>query len=157
MKGSGTTLRAAKDLGRKATWTLAFPKQLKKLRASNRTKRHSAEDERLYPIEARAFVQAAIERGETCPIVAAIEELRNGRKYGHPISAKLIENHHIRGRAGTLYRDQRYWMAVSKQGHRWIHSHPAEAKSRGWLGPWGIEGDPSTVCKIICKKKLAKR
>lgn len=80
-------------------------------------------------------------RGETCPVVAAVPELREGRKYGWPVSAKLSEVHHVYGRGhggrGPLLSDRRLWMAVSKQGHRWVHSHPAEARARGWLAPAG--------------------
>lgn len=94
-------------------------------------------ERRLYKVEAREFVRAAVERGETCPVVAAIPELRNGTKYGWPVSDRLNEIHHIRGRTGRLLRDQRFWMAVSKQGHRWIHSNPAAARQRGWYAEKG--------------------
>lgn len=94
-------------------------------------------EERLYAAEAREFVRAAADAGGTCPVVAAIPELRDGRKYGWPISGRLNEVHHMRGRRGDLLRDRRFWLAVSKQGHRWIHSHPAEARARGWLAPVG--------------------
>ena len=49
------------------------------------------------------------------------------------------EVHHKRGRLGPLLVDKRYWLAVSAQGHRWIHEHPEEARRRGWLakpGQW---------------------
>ena len=118
---------------KKAIWTQAFPEQMTAPSA-----KHTAE-RRLYRIEARAFVQAAIKSGKTCPVVAAIAELRNGTKYGHPISAKLSEVHHQRGRLNGLLRDQRHWLAVSKQGHYWIHSPITEARRRGFIcaqGDW---------------------
>jgi hypothetical protein len=92
-----------------------------------------------YGPEAREFVQQAIARGETCPVVAAIPELRDGRKYGHPICATLNEVHHIRGRLGGLLIDKRGWLALSKIGHRWVHSNIEEARRRGWIckkGEW---------------------
>jgi hypothetical protein len=49
------------------------------------------------------------------------------------------EVHHIRGRLGKLLLDQNYWLAVSAEGHRWIHDHPGEARAHGWLcakGDW---------------------
>ena len=52
---------------------------------------------------------------------------------------KATEIHHIRGRLGPLLNDQRHWLAVSRQGHRWIHLFPDEARFAGWLalpGEW---------------------
>ena len=94
-----------------------------------------------YVKEAREFVADAIRRGETCPVVAAIPELRNGFNYGWPVSNKLNEVHHVRGRAGSLLLDKRYWMAISKAGHRWIHAHVEEARKHGWIcerGLWNV-------------------
>lgn len=104
----------------------------------HRAVRHRATDAE-YRREAREFVRAAIARGETCPVVAAIEKLREGMKYGWQISDKLNEVHHIRGR-GHLLLDKRFWMCCSKSGHRWIHSNVADAQARGWIarpGEWG--------------------
>lgn len=99
--------------------------------------KHTAQESRLYAAEARAFVAAAVARGETCPVVAAVPELREGKKYGWPISARLNEVHHTRGRRGPLLRDRRFWLAVSKQGHRWVHANPARARELGFLCPLG--------------------
>ena len=96
-----------------------------------------ANERRLYRQEARAFVRAAIKSGGTCPVVAAVEELRNGRRYGWPVSAKLNEVHHLRGRRGKLLRDQRHWLTLSKAGHRWVHQNPCAAREMGWLCPVG--------------------
>ena len=101
-----------------------------------------AAEMRLYRAEAREFVRAAIQRGETCPVVAAVEELKNGRRYGCPVSAKLNEVNHSRGRLGKLLRDQKYWVALSKAGHRWVHQNPAAAREMGWMcpvGEWNVQ------------------
>ena len=100
-------------------------------------KQRLAAERRRYRIEARAFVAESVARGERCPVVAAIPELRNGRKYGHPISARLTECHHRFGRVGKLLRWQAGWMAVSRLGHRWIHQHVSEARAHGWMAPVG--------------------
>jgi hypothetical protein len=95
----------------------------------------------LYRVEAREFIRAAVARGETCPVVATVPELANGMKYGHPVSAKLNEVHHTHGRTGRLLRHQDWWLAVSKQGHRWIHANVQEARRRGWIcsaGEWNV-------------------
>ena len=42
--------------------------------------------------------------------------------------------HHRLGRIGPLLTNERHWLAVSRESHRWIHDHPAQARARGWLG-----------------------
>lgn len=49
----------------------------------------------------------------------------------------------MRGHAGTLFLDIRYWVAVSRDGHHWITNNPDEARQRGLLcqrGDWGRQG-----------------
>jgi hypothetical protein len=145
---------------RQALWLTAFPKQAIKSPARQREKElaamskglrrvrpsrppkpasHRKEEKREYRIKAKAFVKAAIVRGETCPVVAAVPELRDGHRYGWPISNRLNEVHHTRGRAGSLLCDERFWLAVSKQGHRWIHANIEKARNMGFLcakGEW---------------------
>jgi hypothetical protein len=77
--------------------------------------------------------------------VAAVPELRDGFRYGWPVSPKLNEVHHVRGRLGPLLTDRRWWMAVSKAGHRWLHQNPAEARKRGWLCEAGLWNVPDRV------------
>lgn len=43
------------------------------------------------------------------------------------------EVHHINGRIGSLLTDERYFLAVSTEGHRWIHENVKEARSKGWI------------------------
>lgn len=96
---------------------------------------------KVYREKAQAFIAAAIARGETCPVVAKIPELRNGVKYGHPVCNRLNEIHHTRGRAGSLLLDERFWLPLSKQGHRWVHENMNEARKHGWLcelGKWNV-------------------
>jgi len=42
--------------------------------------------------------------------------------------------HHIFGRRGKFLNIEKYWLAVSDIGHRWIHSHPKQAYELGFLG-----------------------
>lgn len=49
---------------------------------------------------------------------------------------RATEIHHARGRAGRLLLDERFWVPVSRAGHRWIHDHPEAARRAGLLGPW---------------------
>lgn len=57
---------------------------------------------------------------------------------------KSAQVHHLRGRNGyadqwarergvSLLLDVRWWAAVSAEGHQWLHSHPKEAREKGWL------------------------
>lgn len=128
-------------------------------------KRVRAESKRRRPVNAayrdraREFVREAARHWPLCPVVAyarwvwntpylssantkvsALEESMRwlaGYKYGHPVSARLNEVHHVYGRAGRLLQDERWWMAVSKQGHRWIHENEDFARALGWLCPKG--------------------
>ena len=43
------------------------------------------------------------------------------------------EVHHIIGRIGALLTDERYFLAVSTDGHRWIHENVKEARIKGWI------------------------
>ena len=52
---------------------------------------------------------------------------------------RATQIHHTRGRRGKLLIDQRFWLAVSADGHEFIHKHPYNARSLGLLcevGDW---------------------
>jgi hypothetical protein len=52
---------------------------------------------------------------------------------------RTTDIHHIQGRLGPLLTDERFWLAVSRSGHDWIHAHPEESRQKGWLcekGKW---------------------
>lgn len=62
---------------------------------------------------------------------------------------KATEVHHSRSRLGTLLTDERFFIPISRRGHRWVHEHPEEARKRFWhsrpvlaaLGDWGRQGE----------------
>ena len=63
---------------------------------------------------------------------------------------EATHNHHIRGRAGTLLLDRRFFLAVSYAGDKWIHrsENRAEAQRRGWLAKdedWGVAPDDAVT------------
>ena len=97
-----------------------------------------AKEERIYTLEAIEFLIEKRGVPTYCPVVCAIPYL-----YEQYFPCRVSEVHHIRGRRGKLLRDKRYWLAVSRVGHQWIHAHPKESKERGWLGPWGKQ-EPTT-------------
>jgi hypothetical protein len=41
--------------------------------------------------------------------------------------------HHIKGRAGSLLCDVRYWIAVCPPCHQYIHDHARESRARGLM------------------------
>jgi hypothetical protein len=43
------------------------------------------------------------------------------------------EIHHRNGRENERLTDREYWLAVSREGHQWIHSNPELAYEAGWL------------------------
>lgn len=43
------------------------------------------------------------------------------------------EVHHINGRIGALLTDERNFLAVSVEGHRWIHENVNKARKKGWI------------------------
>lgn len=57
----------------------------------------------------------------------------------HPIcpvtGAKSSEVHHSARRSGQWLNLQRYWIAVSREGHRWIEENGKEAEKLGFMTP----------------------
>lgn len=50
-----------------------------------------------------------------------------------PVTGKQTNQvHHKKGRIGSLLLDQRYWLAVSDEGHREIELNPDWAKEMGY-------------------------
>lgn len=101
-----------------APWVLAFPEQARKLRGSvNKGRR--------YTKVRNAFLAAH----QICAVCG---------KRGTKIDP--LEPHHTRGRIGGLRCDARFFLAVHRQCHTWIHNNPNEARDRGLIcaiGDWG--------------------
>jgi hypothetical protein len=104
-------------------------------RPKTRAQTFLAEEKKLYRQEARQFVAASNELGQFCQV----EWVLNGRV------VPVEEIHHMRGRGyggrGPLLRDQRFWLAVSRAGHNWIHQNQNKAREYGWLcqlGEWNV-------------------
>lgn len=45
---------------------------------------------------------------------------------------KATEIHHKKGRVGSLFLDVRYWLGVSREGHKLIEENPEWAKEKGY-------------------------
>ncbi len=61
------------------------------------------------------------------PRVCAVMKDKTGE------ALRATEIHHIEGRIGAKLLDESHWLPVSRWGHEWIHSHPKEAREKGWL------------------------
>lgn len=48
-------------------------------------------------------------------------------------TALTTEIHHTNGRENERLLDRTYWLAVSRQGHQYIHSNPKIAYEQGWI------------------------
>lgn len=46
---------------------------------------------------------------------------------------RSVEIHHKRGRTGLMLLNEEFWLAVSRNGHNFIHNNPKEAYERGFM------------------------
>jgi hypothetical protein len=60
---------------------------------------------------------------QTCIVMATL----------HNKTVPATEIHHTNGRENERLTDRMYWLAVSREGHQWIHANPQLAKEQGWL------------------------
>lgn len=60
-----------------------------------------------------------------------------------PQFIRATQVHHVRGRAGKLLIDQRFWLPMSDAPHKWIHNNIAEARKLGLICPKGEWGKQS--------------
>lgn len=50
-----------------------------------------------------------------------------------PITGKpTTDVHHMKGRIGSLLLDTRYWVALSREGHKFVEENPEWAKENGY-------------------------
>lgn len=69
-----------------------------------------------------------------CPVAAAGLTGHVWLSSGRPrLEIQTTDVHHRKGRDGKLLLDERYWLAVSRAGHEFIHANPNEARKHGWL------------------------
>lgn len=108
-------------------------KRLKRSRVPIRTRKRPnpkskkrIKEEREYKPAARAFKAANPECMAMIP---------------NECTEKTTDVHHIRGRAGRLLLDERFWLAVCRNCHRWIESNKKLAQDWELLakqGEWGV-------------------
>lgn len=140
--GTGRSLQSSRQRRKKpwpkACWT-RLPKRMRKpLRSEEKSQRKLDRAAAYEEAKMRAVrVLGKVWFAETGTIVGACD--RCG-------STSTLDVHHVRGRAGMLLCDQRYWKLVCRTCHKHIHSHIEESRKRGWIakpGEWGktVEGN----------------
>lgn len=74
-----------------------------------------------YRILRKCFLK--MPKNRWCPVMLKI--------HGQYVPATEI--HHKKGREGDMLLDVEFWMAVSRQGHNFVHANQTRARSYGWL------------------------
>jgi len=46
---------------------------------------------------------------------------------------KSRDVHHMHGRLGGNYLNEKTWMSVCRTCHDYIHTHPKDSRAKGWL------------------------
>lgn len=87
---------------------------------ANRTPER-AKQESLYNKLIKPFLNK--EENLFCPVMFFLEGWR----------LRTSEVHHIQGRKGDRLLDSSLWLAVSSEGHKWIHDNPNLSKQKGWM------------------------
>ena len=66
-------------------------------------------------------------------LVLRIEFLGRPENQKCPITGKpTTDVHHMKGRIGDLLLDTRYWVALSREGHKYVEENPEWAKENGY-------------------------
>jgi len=66
-------------------------------------------------------------------LVLRIEFLGKPENQKCPIIGKpTTDVHHMKGRIGSLLLDTRYWVALSREGHKFVEENPEWAKENGY-------------------------
>jgi len=92
------------------------PKKPIKQFSSKRAKRNEA-----YLLARDVFLQE--QANKFCPVMNLL----------HGKTVRSTEIHHINGKENERLTDRAYWLAVSREGHQYIHANPEIAYEQGWL------------------------
>lgn len=90
--------------------------------------------QRLNPVSDRRRAESAIYLKKRAAFLKAHPVCQVARYIpGLNPRARSVDIHHKAGRYGGAYLDESTWLAVCRHAHDWIHSHPRQARERGWL------------------------
>ena len=95
--------------------------QPKKVTIIPKRSKKRSKQERAYIAANKVFLM--LERNKFCPVMA---KLKNA-------TVRATEVHHVQGRENEMLLDQKFWLAVSREGHQWIHNNPEIAREEGWM------------------------
>ncbi len=107
----------------KRRWIFPLPGKQKPRPSLKFQSKKRAKDSKEYARERKWFL--ADPANASCPVAAS------GLLSSPHLATTQI--HHMKGRAGSLYLDKRFWLAVSAEGHSFIHANPKIALERGWM------------------------
>jgi len=78
-----------------------------------------------------------------------------------PVAANMLgsqcrttQNHHTKGRDGALLLDERFWLAVSDRGHKWIHDNPKEARRYGFVFTKGYGINDQLEARVCERRRM---
>lgn len=57
-------------------------------------------------------------------------DLINDPHFNAPAATEV---HHRNGRTNDKLNDERFWLAVCRENHEWIHNHASAARAKGYL------------------------
>jgi len=80
-----------------------------------------AKEESIYIQLRKAFLNK--EENRFCPVML---HLKKGLH-------RTTEVHHTKGRIANLLLDTKYWLALSHEGHKWVHDNPSKSYELGFL------------------------
>ena len=83
----------------------------------------------------RRLAFLALPENRWCPVAAAGLLPPDGDWRRNPVVQRLrtTDVHHQFGKEGAKLNYERWFLAVSRAGHDWIHQNGKEARLRGWL------------------------
>jgi len=64
-----------------------------------------------------------LDKNKFCPVMS----------YLHGKTVPTTDIHHTNGRENDRLTDQEYWLAVSREGHDYIHANMDIAREQGWI------------------------
>lgn len=131
-------IRARKSPQPKAPWTRCFPDQIQAREPKPR--------KRIGTSKKRKSDAVIYERKKAAHFKAHPDCQLCGGKIHMAIHR---ENHHLCGRAGSLYTDDRFFRTAHSWCHAWTHANPNAAVLEGWLAPTGVFNDPRRAEKWL--------
>lgn len=106
-----------------------YPKAANRKAIRKRSKKGCRMD-RVYAQRRKWFL--SMPENQKCPVaLSGLIEGQFNQKYPH--HRQTVQVHHKAGREGGNFLDESTWLAVSAEGHKFLHDHPALAREKGWM------------------------